>query len=510
MTKEFRSTMSSLHSWVGLVFGWMLFFIFVTGTLGYFDTEIDRWMQPELPQSKMQAATLEQTQKILAHLNTEAQGAKSWSIHFPTDRNKAFLEIWWQDAQEQWHNQKLSDEIEPLIARDTGGGQLLYKMHWKFHYLPRWASDPLVGIAASFLFFVLITGVVLHKHLFKNPLRFKQGTNYRSWLDGHKLIGVVGLPFHFMIAYSGLLFMMFIYFPWIISSFYGAGQENKERMFDDIFSAIETPVATGKKSELVDFSLIWKQLEQKGLHDSIAFIEVLHPHDENSQIKLYSANENMLSNAHKQWVFHGVSAEYLAHKNANETLPQAIRDLFLALHEGLFANTFVRWLYFLFGLLGSAMIATGLILWIKKRQKKQIKMYGALAPGSVVVERLNVATIVGLISAIGVYFAANRFLPLDLPERAQWEVHLMFLTWVLLFVHAFVQKRKRLWGEQLFIGGVIFLSLPILSALYTKRPLWVSVMQGDTLFVTIELLFMMVGALFFYLARKIYLQSYQV
>jgi len=34
---------------------------------------------------------------FLAHLSKEAQGAKSWSIHFPTDRNKACLEIWWQE-----------------------------------------------------------------------------------------------------------------------------------------------------------------------------------------------------------------------------------------------------------------------------------------------------------------------------------------------------------------------------------------------------------------------------
>ena len=31
-------------TWAGLLVGWVLFFTFLTGTLGYFDDEIDRWM----------------------------------------------------------------------------------------------------------------------------------------------------------------------------------------------------------------------------------------------------------------------------------------------------------------------------------------------------------------------------------------------------------------------------------------------------------------------------------
>ncbi|XOT98199.1 PepSY domain-containing protein, partial [Alcaligenes pakistanensis] len=41
--------MAWLHTWVGLVVGWILFFVFVTGTAGYVDDEITRWMEPERP-----------------------------------------------------------------------------------------------------------------------------------------------------------------------------------------------------------------------------------------------------------------------------------------------------------------------------------------------------------------------------------------------------------------------------------------------------------------------------
>ena len=45
----FRQSMKWLHTWVGLMVGWVLFFMFITGTAGYFDDEITRWMEPERP-----------------------------------------------------------------------------------------------------------------------------------------------------------------------------------------------------------------------------------------------------------------------------------------------------------------------------------------------------------------------------------------------------------------------------------------------------------------------------
>ncbi|HWK53894.1 MAG TPA: PepSY-associated TM helix domain-containing protein, partial [Hyphomicrobiales bacterium] len=49
MGTTFRQSMAWLHGWAGLVAGWILFFVFLTGTFAYVSDEIDRWMRPELP-----------------------------------------------------------------------------------------------------------------------------------------------------------------------------------------------------------------------------------------------------------------------------------------------------------------------------------------------------------------------------------------------------------------------------------------------------------------------------
>ena len=64
MKQGFRQCMAWLHTWTGLVVGWVLFFVFLTGTAGYVQVELTRWMQPERPlQSSMIPNTSEQLNK---------------------------------------------------------------------------------------------------------------------------------------------------------------------------------------------------------------------------------------------------------------------------------------------------------------------------------------------------------------------------------------------------------------------------------------------------------------
>ena len=44
----FRQANAWLHTWVGLLLGWLLYAVFLTGTLSFFQEEITFWMKPEL------------------------------------------------------------------------------------------------------------------------------------------------------------------------------------------------------------------------------------------------------------------------------------------------------------------------------------------------------------------------------------------------------------------------------------------------------------------------------
>ena len=44
-----RQSMSSLHTWAGLLLGWVLYAMFLTGTVSYFKDELSQWMRRASP-----------------------------------------------------------------------------------------------------------------------------------------------------------------------------------------------------------------------------------------------------------------------------------------------------------------------------------------------------------------------------------------------------------------------------------------------------------------------------
>ena len=63
-----RQSMSWLHTWSSLILGWLLYAIFVTGTLSFFQNEISIWMKPELHQSLNNHNPVQQTELALNYL----------------------------------------------------------------------------------------------------------------------------------------------------------------------------------------------------------------------------------------------------------------------------------------------------------------------------------------------------------------------------------------------------------------------------------------------------------
>ena len=49
MYSSFRLSMAWLHTWFGLVLGYVLMIAFFFGALSVFDREIDRWAIPQTP-----------------------------------------------------------------------------------------------------------------------------------------------------------------------------------------------------------------------------------------------------------------------------------------------------------------------------------------------------------------------------------------------------------------------------------------------------------------------------
>lgn len=101
---------------------------------------------------------------------------------------------------------------EPINVRDSVGGNFFFRFHFTLD-LPRNWGIFVVGALALVMLSALVTGIVIHKKLFKEFFTFRPNKGQRSWLDFHNASAVLLLPFHLMITYTGLVIFMLIYIP---------------------------------------------------------------------------------------------------------------------------------------------------------------------------------------------------------------------------------------------------------------------------------------------------------
>lgn len=482
MARSSVKAMFGLHTWTGLVLGWVLYFMFVTGTLGYLDTEIDRWMMPELPAVTRPIEANTAVADAVAVLKAEAPAASRWQIRLPNGRNQPYAAVSWRGSAQSAEPGAGPIYLDPetgssLAVRATGGGQALYRMHWQLHYVSRAVGEWVVGVATLCMFIALITGLVIHRRLLADFFTFRPGKGQRSWLDMHNLSSVLSLPFQLMITYSGLLFMMFVYLPLLIAMWYGPGQDGRSAFFRDAFKRPEVPSAAGETAPVASLSAVYAESVSLLGGASVASIEVHYPGDANALIIVRSSGSGSPLHNSQTLTFHGVSGELLERSDP-PSRSKVSRDLMLGLHEGLFAEPLLRAFYLLSGLMGSIMIATGLTLWCRKRERRGLRASGGPLPLHWV-ERLNAGTVIGLPASIGCYFASNRLLSLDLAGRAAMEMDVLFYSWAVFLFIAAVRPAARVWQEQSLLAAAIYALLPVLNAVTTDRHLPKSLAQGD-------------------------------
>ena len=486
MSTSFRQSMTWLHTWAGLIFCWVLYFIFTTGSLGYFDSEIDAWMQPEIYTTSHDPTQVQNyIQSAEQWLRQQDPQATDWYIRFPSQRENPQLEAAAHsrdpDTQQRHQVEAQLDVLsgEPLQPRATGGGQTLYKMHYLLHYFPGNLGYRLVGLITLLMFIGLITGIVIHKKIFKDFFTFRPHKRRRSWLDLHNLLSVSSLPFQLMITYSGLIFVISLWMPLVGLGSYGFDIPAFRTALAQLNPQVEVQPSGEPATQLALPQIVAHATQQLG-DDRIRLIHIKYPHDQNAQVTIF-AHAQSIVRLRDTLIYNGVTGSLISERPASTNTTLNVHSTFLGLHEGLFAEIGLRWLYFLSGLLGMGMVASGAIYWCLKRKTD------SLPAGQRLVRQLNIGTFIGLPIAIAAYFWANRLLPLELAERGDWEVHCLFITWLLTMIHPLLRPHRQAWLEQLSLAALAFCLLPVLNALSTERGLWNSFWQHDWVFVGFDL-----------------------
>lgn len=503
MGASFRQSMAWLHTWAGVVIGSLLFVIFWMGSLAVFDREIDRWMMPSTRLAAPSApVSLEATVRPAVE-RLLADGAPLWwAVALPDERMPALqLRLRHHDGGD--HRHWLDPGTGAVLATpgSEGGSGFLYPFHFSLHLkwldLGRW----LVGLAGMAMLVLIVSGVVLHKKIIVDFFTFRPDKRLgRATLDLHNLSGVLVLPFHVLITLSGLIIFFATYFPSAIQAGYHGDRKAFNREVTGTYSRppAKLPGALASLDAMVARAQqLWAQGGQAGRAD---YVRVWHPGDAASYVEVRRAVDDRIGRQQQAVYFDAGSGALLQRE---QTPPvRTVQRFLTGLHEVQFAHWPLRWLYFLAGLSGCVLIATGFLFWLESRRARHAKH--GLA-GVRVVEALVVGSVTGIIIATLAFLVANRLLPAGLVwfgvERAALEMGVFYLVWLASFAHAAGQAGAA-WGQQAWAIAGLAVAAVTLNAMTTGDHLLRTLAQGQWGVAGMDLLLLVTAGLALVAARR--------
>lgn len=369
----------TLHTWVGLGAGLLLFIGFFAGALTMFKQPLDRWTSA--PQQRLAPVTAEQRDYLVAQLLEQYPAARGeFTLYLHQQENISAPVVWfegetgrelpianprWQaslDAQGQLH----AEQIQPSLL-----GDLIDLLH-RTAGIPGFLTDEylgvyVLGVAAVMYFLALVSGVILLlPTVVKDFFALRPGKNRkRFWLDSHNIIGITSLPFHIVISLTVIVFAFH-------DQFYDALSEvvyREQPMFTPPPAATEAYDLTA----LLPPSALLARLQTEA--PGFAVTELLYMNLEASRPMVRATIVN------PQEMVHGPIGGYVGINpytgaiTSTSMLPgkadtwSAIVSSFFALHFGSFGGDLVRWVYFLLGISGAFLFYSGNLLWIESRRK---------------------------------------------------------------------------------------------------------------------------------------------
>ncbi|SEL12340.1 Uncharacterized iron-regulated membrane protein [Pseudoxanthomonas sp. GM95] len=496
----FRQSQSVLHTWSGLVVGWVLYLIFLTGTASYWKEEITRWMQPEvgipgLPEQGLGAA--------VGFLSTHAQGADRWAIELPDARAAGTRVTWLPEGakparrgQSNPYQATLDAHGVPVEPRQTRGGNFFYRLHFDLHYIPVLWARWFVCFCAMFMLVAIVSGVITHKKIFADFFTFRRTKGQRTWLDGHNALAVLSLPFHLMITYTGLITLMTLYMPWGVK----ANFDDRDQFFEALQPRAVAALRLGQQASLPDLAAIVKTAEARWDKGHAGSITIEHPGDAGMRLTVRRRSGDLISDRADPVEFN--AAGQVTDSQDPPSAAVLTRDGMIGLHAARFAPLALRWLFFLSGVAGTLMVVTGLVLWtVKRRQQLPDPSHPHL--GFRLVEKLNVGFLAGLPIAMTGYLWANRLLPTSYAGRADAEVTVFFALCAVCLGHAFMRRSRQAWCEQLFAAGVMLIGLPLYNLILPPHALIHAIAVGDGALAGMDAGMLALGGSVLWAARKV-------
>ncbi|MGH8078992.1 MAG: PepSY domain-containing protein, partial [Lysobacter sp.] len=244
------------------------------------------------------------------------------------------------------------------------------------------------------------------------------------------------------------------------------------------------------------------------LGQPITWVSVHHPDDTSATISFGGDHSRDVA-----WnfasVFYDANDGKFLHRSGPMKAGYKTYTFIGGMHMAQWGGSALRWLYFVMGIGGCVMIASGMQVWVSKRAKKIAEAGSASGYG--LVQALNLGVVGGLPLASAAMVISNRLIPADLAARANTEITVFCAVWIAASLYAAVPAvHKRGWGQFFAINAVAFALIPLVNlATAPNSHLIATIARGDWTLAAVDMTALALASGFALLARRSFVKARQ-
>jgi uncharacterized iron-regulated membrane protein len=493
-----------VHTWTGIVAGLALFVAFLGGALTVFQDSISRW---ERPAARHVRASVGDVDRLAAAvLAAHPTAAARLRIMWPTSARPDPTAFWFEDGRRRYavldRRHAMGSTPTALVSVDTPRlAAFVNRLHYALALPP--FGMYLMGAVSIVFGFALVSGLLMHlPRLTKDLFALRPGKNRkRFWQDAHNALGFFALPFYAMVAVTGAFMCLTTAIVFLFNIAFG-------HELAASVPAMRSPVAQAAAPSRDDAShaapLRAGQLIEAARRrvpefeaEWVTFIDYDKP---GGFVEMWGDVPRALGTqgaiALRLNTGTVIGSQTAGARDANHAIGSAIYGL----HFGTYGGQALRWIYFMLGLGGAAMVVTGNLMWLEARRKRDAAMQPRAARN---VARATVGVCVGTCVGIAAAFIGALCWP-EVGAGRSFGVALAVCVGYCALRTPIIAAR-----DLLVVVAVASASVPIADGLLTNDGLVASIARHDWALAGIDIAALVAASLFACFARVVHRRATQ-
>lgn len=466
MNLQRRARLLTIHSWTGVTSALFIYFVCFTGTLSLFNQELTNWEQGDtrIPFTAEPADISNAYHSFLT--DVDQRGAFPFAVVYYPSRFQPYYEVLApfaddttgarSEAVARWSpvdGSRLDDSKRTFIAWISN----LHINLWS----PPIIGRTLVGFAGLVLFITICVGVFLHRKIIAMMFLWRADRGPRLLTrDSHNVLGLWGLLFHVIIAFSGTILGLNSLLGIVFGTLAFGGDHHPHL---EPYPENAQP-ASGVYAQPLSLDSI-RQITLREVNTEPAIVVQFNWSDENALYRIYHETTNPMVrfgvldiNGHTG----DVVATYPTPPGPGSRLFASV----LPLHQGTYGGSWLKLVYAVLGLSLCMLTITGALMWLDRRNLEYTKQSLPPTLGWKLMNRLVVGVGAGLPLAVMSTLYLDQLNLFATASRDFWLGAALFSIWMACVVPAFIFNSQKHYAANLLTAtGVLLVGAPLINTM---------------------------------------------